>query len=265
MILNIVGIILLLRWHKFGLWVCVIAALGECLSLIIWGFPLDAPIPVTSFRNYIPLLVVGGILLLVLTAIFLGSTKPSGKIPWNEMKEGSDMEHTRHIYQIACFLILSVATLMWLYSPEAKELEEPVPFQEKVLEPTLANARSVDINLLDSANVTFDEIVSIEPMIENISVEKRQILNARLFALRHVLLSGLMTDKHNTMSLINIFKIHAGEFSESQQKIIDWYLSLPDEKQVLWLDCGSVNSLQAFHKVLKEEISNHESEKKRIK
>ena len=92
-------------------------------------------------------------------------------------------------------------------------------------------------------------------MIDSIPIESQFVYNKRIFALKHVLLSGLMTDKHNTLNLKNICKIHTGDFSKDQQRILDWYLNLSQEEQEVWLDCPSVDNLSDFEKEVKIRIT----------
>ena len=165
-----------------------------------------------------------------------------------------DVKHSRHIYQLTSILLVGVIIAMWFYKPSITEVDEPYTYfnddDAKIVE-----QRIIDYTLLDSVNVTLNEIVTIESMIDSIPVESQLVYNKRIFALKHVLLSGLMTDKHNTLNLKNICKIHTGDFSKNQQRILDWYLGLPQEEQEVWLDCPSVDNLTDFEKEVKKRIT----------
>lgn len=247
-LLNIVGIILIQRWHKVGAWFCLAACVAECTSLFICGYPL-----LTARFTYIAYLIAICILIFNVLPLFVLKAKPSGRIIWSEMKEGMDVEHSRHIYQLTSALMVGIIATMCLYKPSVTVMEEPpivhTDSNKEVVQ------RIIDYTLLDSVNVTLNEIVSIESMIDSIPVDSQLVYNKRIFALKHVLLSGLMTDKHNTLNLKNIYKIHIGEFSKEQQKVLDWYLALPQEQQEVWLDCPSVDNLLEFEKEVKQRIT----------
>ena len=103
--------------------------------------------------------------------------------------------------------------------------------------------------------MTLNEVVGIESMIDSIPTESQLVYNKRIFALKHVLLSALMIDRHNTLNLKNICKIHMGEFSKEQQKVLDWYLDLSQSDQEVWLDCPPVDNLLDFEKEVKKRIT----------
>lgn len=165
------------------------------------------------------------------------------------MSNGADIKHFRHIYQLTSALLLICGGLI-CYLPKAKLKETPT-VQSHV---SVQSNRVISYELLDSANVTFDEVVSIEPMIDSIPENLQMKYNKRVFALKHLLLSGIMAKEHDTKDIINISKVHLGEFSDCQQKILDWYLALPKESQLKWIECPPVNNLQDFKQKLTDII-----------
>lgn len=252
-LLNTVGIILIQRWHKVGVWLCMVACLVECGSLFMWGFHSSSSTSSVTV-NYLPYVIVICVLFVISIPLFILKAKPSNKTIWSEMKSGMDVKHSRHIYQLTSVLLLGVILTMCFYKPSVSVVEEPISDiideDNKVIV-----QRIVDYTLLDSVNVTLNEIVSIESMIDSIPIDSQAIYNRRIFALKHVLLSGLMTDKHNTLNLKNIYKIHTGEFSKEQQRVLDWYLNLPQMEQEVWLECPSVDNLSDFEKEVKQRIT----------
>lgn len=254
-LLNSVGVTLIQRWHKVGVWLCLMACLVECGSLFMWGFPLSSSSTTSVFVNYIPYLIVICAFMIIVVPLFVLKVQPSGNTIWREMKSGMDVKHSRHIYQLTSVLLVGVIITMLFYKPSITESDEPYTYFNDVDDKVVQ--RIVDYTLLDSINVTLNEIVSIESMIDSIPIESQLVYNKRIFALKHVLLSGLMTDKHNTLNLKNICKIHTGDFSKDQQRILDWYLNLPQEEQEVWLDCPSVDNLSDFEKEVKLRITTH--------
>lgn len=247
-LLNIVGIILIQRWHKVGVWFCLTACFVECTSLFIWGNPLS----MAGFP-YLTYIIPTGVFIFLITTLMVVKAKPSGKVLWNEMKGGLDVKHSRHIYQLTSVLLLGVILTMCIYKPSVPVIAEPSNVSTGSNKEIVQ--RIIDYTLLDSIDVTLNEVVSIETTIDSIPADSRLVYNKRIFALKHVLLSGLMTEKHNTLNLKNIYKIHMGEFSKEQQRVLDWYLALPQTEQEVWLDCPSVDNLSDFEKEVKQRIT----------
>lgn len=253
-LLNSVGVTLIQRWHKVGIWLCLMACLVECSSLFIWGFPLSSSSTTSVIINYLPYLIVICAFIIIVIPLLVLKAQPSGNRIWSEMRSGMDVKHSRHIYQLTSVLLVGVIITMLFYKPSVTASDEPSTYFHDADDKVVVQ-RIVDYTLLDSVNVTLNEIVSIESMIDSIPVESQSVYNKRIFALKHVLLSGLMTDKHNTLNLKNICKIHTGDFSKDQQRVLDWYLALPQEEQEVWLDCPSVDNLSDFEKEVKQRIT----------
>lgn len=165
------------------------------------------------------------------------------------MSDGADIKHFRHIYQLTSVLLVICSGLIY-YLPMTKSHGMPI-LQSQM--PVQSN-RVISYELLDSANVTLDEVILIEPMIDSIQENLQLKYHKRVFALKHLLLSGIMAKEHDTKDIINISKVHFGEFSNSQQKILDWYLALPKESQQKWIECPTVNNLQDFKQKLTDII-----------
>lgn len=253
-LLNTVGIILIQRWHKVGVWLCVSACIVECGALFTWGFPLTFPLNPSLSINFLPYIIVVCELLIIVVPLYLLKEQISGKIIWGEMKGGMDIKHSRHIYQLTSVLMCGVILVMCLYKPSAT-LDDVAMHQLYSPNREVKVQRIIDYTLLDSVDVTFNEVVGIESMIDSIPTESQLVYNKRIFALKHVLLSALMTDRHNTLNLKNICKIHMGEFSKEQQKVLDWYLDLSQSDQEVWLDCPPVDNLSDFEKEVKKRIT----------
>lgn len=254
-LLDAVGITLIQRWHKVGIWLCLVACLIECSSLFILGLPWSSSTSISTTINYFPYLAIFFAYIIMVAPLFVLKVQPSGKTIWSEMRSGMDVKHSRHIYQLTSVLLVGIIITILFYKPSITEVEEPSSNFSDSAETVVVPQRTVNYSLLDSANVTLSEIESIETMIDSVPSESQLIYNKRIFALKHVLLSGLMTEAHNVLNLKNICKIHTGDFSTEQQRILDWYLTLPLEEQEVWLDCPSVNNLSDFEKEVKQRIT----------
>ena len=101
---------------------------------------------------------------------------------------------------------------------------------------------------LDQTSVTIEEVVSFEKAYNSqYEIDKRNIkIVKRIFALKHLLLGGLMPELHRAEDLKKIILIHSGEFSNEQQEVLDWFLSLDQSQQEYWNICSHVNTLQQF-------------------
>lgn len=241
-----VGFQLLSRWQRLGLYVVIGAYISASLILYLY-YPSD--LIFLKQNNYLPFAITGVIILLLFVLLFAVKNGSEGKNCWSQMSDGADIKHFRHIYQLTTTLLLITLGLTF-YLPTTKYVAYPNMRNDK---PIIAN-REVSYELLDSANVTLDEIISIESMIDSIPSNLQLKYNKRIFALKHLLLSGVMANEHDTKDIINISKVHLGEFSESQQLILDWYLGLPQEAQEKWIDCPPVSNLREFKQKLTETI-----------
>lgn len=113
---NILGVILLLRWNKYGLGLISVSII---LLSIVYAYVLNlGPIPIIPF--------IGVIVLLCLIL----QIRKGGKSAWSQLKSGWDSKHCRHIYQIfaAIELILFILTLIAFGDNNGKQLKpEPIP------------------------------------------------------------------------------------------------------------------------------------------
>lgn len=243
-----VGCQLLIRWQRLGLYLTVGAYLGDSFILSFCFSPWLITL-CESCGDYIPFMITSVILLVLIVLLFMIKDAETGKNCWSQMSNGADIQHFRHIYQLTSVLLLVTVGLI-LYLPAAKPIET---FNQKIEAPILAY-REISYSLLDSANVTLDELVLIEPIIDSIPGNLQMKYNKRMLALKHLLLSGLMTQEHDAKDIINISRVHVGEFSESQQRILDWYLGLPNEVQQRWIDCPPVSNLTDFKRILTETV-----------
>lgn len=245
-VLNSVGLTLIMRWHKCGVIFVVLASLLSTvvLSITCAGWLTYSLGRMGIFIPYIVIVMYLGSLLVLLFR------KIEGKSSWQRMDYSLDLTHFRHIYQLSTIALLFISVSAYFVMPSKAEIGLT---EDQKIEEIVAD---VPLSRLDSPDVTIEEIVSFEENYNKItSVEMRdhKITN-RIFALKHLLLSGLMPDIHNRDNLVNICMVHAGSFSEQQQEIIDWYMSLSISQQSEWNVCDNVNTLSEFKKIVQTKI-----------
>lgn len=244
-----VGFQLISRWNRLGFYVVI--AVCICASLTLYSlFDTELISFMGSYGAFMPFALSVGLILLLAILLFLVKDRRFGKNCWSQMSDGLDIKHFRHIYQLTSVLILTCVGLTYYLSLTKSAL----PHKEKINYPEVAANRVLSYALLDSANVTLDEVIAIEPMIDSIPTNLQVKYNKRIFALKHLLLSGIMAKEHDASNIVNISKIHLGEYSESQQQILDWYLGLSDEGKQKWYDCPPVSNLSDFKLKLTEII-----------
>ena len=235
-----------MRWYKTGAIFVVLASLLSAISLSITcaGWLTYSFGGIGIYIPYIIMVLYVGILFALLFQ------KVKGKSSWQQMENGLDLAHFRHIYQLSTVILLFIFVSAYFVMPPNTETELA---EDDDIEKIVAN---VSQDRLDSPDVTIEEVVSFEKHYnENNAVGNRDnTITNRIFALKHLLLSGLMPDIHNRDNLVNICMIHAGSFSAEQQEIIDWYLGLDVSQQSEWNVCDKVNTLSEFKETVQNKI-----------
>jgi len=240
-LLMAVGFQLIIRWQKLGFY--IIEGIAIIASTILC-FVSKGIMAETIGGLYVPIAItVAVLIMLVLFLFILRNGKKNGKTCWQQMSSGADIRHFRHIYQLTTVLFLATIGFT-AYSASSKKDYIPTIESETIVR--INKVRPLSYELLDSANITLDGIEAIEPLIDSIPAELQLKYSKRVVALKHLLVSGIMVSKHSPSNIINISKIHHGEFSDSQQQILDWYASLPKDNQELWIECPSANNLTEF-------------------
>lgn len=246
-LLNCIGLTLVMRWHKSGIIFVVLASLLSSVALSI----TCAGWLTYSFGSngiYIPYIIM---VLFLGTFFALLFHKCKGKSTWQQMDSSLDIAHFRHIYQLSTIIFLFIFISAYFVMPADTNAGL---VEDDDIEKIVAN---VPRARLDSPDVTIEEVVSYEKTYnENNAIENRNSkITNRIFALKHLLLSGLMPDVHNRDNLVNICMIHAGAFSSEQQEIIDWFLALDVSQQSEWNVCDKVKTLSEFKEIIKNKIN----------
>lgn len=243
---NCIGLTLLLRWHSTGLFIVGVTSLVSaiafsftCAGWLIYYFgTIGVFIPYLIFALY----------WLCLTLLLFVKTK--GRTAWQQMSTGFDYTHFRHIYQLSSVIIAIIVTIAIWEMP--KQTEAKIDGEDEISQ----IIKDVPAERLDAIDVTIEEIVSFEKKYnETIAVNNRdKNITKRIFALKHLLLSGLMPEIHNRENLVNICMVHAGEFSPEQQEVLDWYLALDISVQDEWNVCEKATCISDFKNKIEERI-----------
>ncbi|MDE6573732.1 MAG: hypothetical protein K2L84_00210 [Muribaculaceae bacterium] len=229
-LLGAIGITLVIRYQRVGFLLLI--------GVNVW----------VAYLPVIPVWFAIFICFSMAFVLFACREKTTGKLIWSCMGNGLDYSHFRHIYQLGAILLCVVVSLMLFYSP----VQTPAAVRKCDDNVT---GREIGFHLLDSANVTLDELIAIEEFADSLPQETQLLYNRRIFALKHVLLSSLMSSTRSTRTLINICKVHNGDFSVEQQRVLDWYMGLSPEDQSLWVDCPPTDNLKSFEFELKQRIT----------
>ena len=243
---NCIGLTLIMRWHKSGVIFVVIASFLSAIAISVTctGWLIYSFGGVGIYIPYIIMVLYVGILFALLFQ------KVRGMSSWQQMDNSFDWVHFRHIYQLSTFIFIVIFISAYFVMPAGTESETT---ENDDIEKVISD---VSQDRLDSPDVTIEEVVLFEKLYnENNAVRNRDSkITNRLFALKHLLLSGLMPDVHNCDNLVNICMIHAGAFSKEQQDIIDWYLALDVSQQAEWNVCDKVNTLSEFKETVQNKI-----------
>lgn len=166
------------------------------------------------------------------------------------MNAGFDYSHFRHIYQLSFVVIVVIVISTVCEMPKQPEVN--VDSEDEISE----IIKDVPFERLNAADVTIAEVASFEKQYNeaNDINSRDKKITMRIFALKHLLLSGLMPEIHNRENLVNICMVHAGEFSPEQQEILDWYLALDISTQDEWNICERATSIKDFKCKIEERI-----------
>lgn len=247
-----VGFTLVKRWLKIGAPVIIVVNILAIGALeYIFFVPLNGSID--EWRNFMPLLTGLFVSAVSVLPLFIAKDKSSHDKLWDSMKGGAGIKHFRHIYQLTLIFTLGILAAMLFYKSEPT-IREPVA-QNADVQPAVVKKQK-DISLLDSTKVSLNDVIALEGLIDSMPADLQLKYNRRIFALKHILLSGLMAEKHNTSNLINICKIHFEDYSPEQQTVLEWFVTLPEEEQALWMECPPVDNISSFEKEVKQRISD---------
>lgn len=233
---NSVGLTLLMRWHRSGAFLVIGTSL---LSAVTFSY-VCTKWYLGTLGLFIPYIVF---ILYVSGLLALLNFKVRGKTAWQQMDAGLDIAHFRHIYQLSVAILITIAIVAFFKMPQ--EIESGSSRADS----TIKAIENVSEKRLDSPDIVIEEIISFEREYNKKYVlgSRDEKISMRIFALKHLLLSGLMPDLHSGENLKNICVVHMGQFSLQQQEILDWYLSLDVSQQAKWDICEKATSISDFN------------------
>lgn len=259
----IVGLILIQRWDRFGVWLTLIATIATAVIFAsLWDKWLEDG--AGGVGPVLPWIVTACVALFIVLPAWAFKCRGTKDSIWSVMNGGFDWKRCRHIYQLTGFTLILLILFIIFGEQSVVGLKDTEPIIEETETPLPETPeRPIDPQLLDSPDITLEEILQVEEVINILPRELQKEYRGRLFALKNLYISGLMDPKHNVVNLLNIFAIHKGEFSPQQQDIIDWYVGLTPQEQDLWIDCGKVNSLADFNILMHQQVERFSSNERK--
>lgn len=235
--LNFVGIVYLSRNLKLGLYILLIAP--ALMALLFIGL---------TGAVSLPMCISFALAVMTLIPLFL---KKKGRSSWSQMKDGMDLAHFKHIYQLSTFLILLSAGYggyaYYTMADKKTDTEYPFPDAGEALSDSEVQK---SLKALDRTTITLGQISEIEKVIMNIPPE----YEVRIMALRHILAGHITADEHDVESFKIAYTLRKGALSEEQQHVLDWFFRQNKSVMELWESSGSSASLAVFQNRLKKLI-----------
>lgn len=228
-LLHSLGLVLIMKQRRIGAMLLLSALAFMIIGAIYYSFSTIA----TGLIAYA---------CLVCWLLFL--QKEKGKPLYSLLLPGIDYKHNRHILQLygITFILLGGYAIYKSFSGSVVD-EQQISNDDVVMTFDYEQRiRSIDI--------TFEEIMDLEAHHKELFGEGT-MQSRMLFALKHLFIGALLSDKRDVENLRNICTLHLREFSNEQQEIISWYLSLPREQQEQWVYCEKAHSLVEFQNMLK--------------
>lgn len=261
-IAGIIGSILLIRNHWMGaiIWISTSAILTAIL--IIYAGPKGMWIG----RLAILVCISGCIPAL---ALFLpsGSGGPVIRI----MSEGFGWHRSRHIFQLTIAVIAAVCGLtairsVSVFHSSGNDKNEIEKLKSKTDDKTDDNDLKVKpdkttmtaetvISMINAPDATLQSLNDASRGLYLLADSLNVLYSDRIAAVSDLLRRGITTNSHDPKKLANVMMYHSGTLSDTQQAIIDWYLSLDAANRNLWIEVGPVNSLAEMRIVLERHIN----------
>lgn len=147
-IINVLGVILLLRWNKNGFYLFLISSLIACI----------VNISILSIR---PIVTIGSIIAILIWWAIL-YIKKNKKTVWSQLELGWDLNHCRHLYQVFSIIcIICFAFMLIAASFNNNKLSDDSSFEED----TIDIVEKIDVH--DSMSIPKEDLIAegVEPNI----------------------------------------------------------------------------------------------------
>ena len=241
-IVNVVGIVYVFRGLRFGIYLSFACSLLFLLTSIFVPGVDGMPI-------YVSLAAI------ILTMIGLLSHK-NGKCLWAQMKEGIDILHFRHIYQLSVFLIIVICGY-WIYIYVAGDIQmqsDKSVAVVRISNPITQQERQQLLKELNLARITLGELAQIEEKMPDISSDYK----ARIMGLRHILAGHICSDIHDVKAFEMAYKLRKDALSQEQQSVLDWFFRQTSEVRFIWQESKGVSDLATFQRELRKVMKKRE-------
>lgn len=233
-IINIVGIVYILRNLQFGVFLLLFS------NLIIFLLQLFLTENVPIFI-WISLFFV----IIIFLLLFL---KSNGRTIWAQMNKGIDISHFKHIYQLSTLLILMTLCYggyNYLALRNGKE-------SKNVSEEDVSNKIDKEelLKKLDNVDITLEEISRIENVIKDLPLE----YEARIMALKHILAGHIVPDTHDIEAFRMAYFLRKDAMAKEQQEVLDWFFRQHSDVMRVWENSNGCNSIALFQEYIRDII-----------
>ena len=223
----LLAIILLMRWNKLGFYLLMLTSfLSAGVSIV---YDNDADVIYAVAFPVVWLIAWWGILQI-----------KSNKVScWNNLFLGWDYKHCRHLYQLwgGLMAVLTIC-IGGIYCTKENEI------------PTVEDIDCKDINYcVNKTSVTLSELKYLS-QIDTLTHRQKE----RIFALQHILVNHIVTDKHDYESFMRTYYLRRDALSQKQQEVLDWFFRQQDDVRVIWERSPGVGNLEIFREELVKEM-----------
>lgn len=161
---------------------------------------------------------------------------------WKKMKNGADLKHFRHIYQLTfIFVFILLSSTAYVFFMERGSLEDAGAKREH-------SVSKESIHDLDDIAITLNDISYIEQHTPNLSFEQE----SRIMALRHLLAGHIVSSKHDFKAFRAAYQMRKEALSEEQKEVLDWFFRQHSDAHNLWERTTNVSSIADLKREMKK-------------
>lgn len=241
-ITNIVGIIYVSRNLRFGIFVLLIAHI--ILGLV--SFLLMGDVPIFMYISFT---------LSLITFSLLFSKKENATI-WSQMKDGMDITHFKHIYQLASLFFIAFIIIggYLYYANRTPKSNLNLDDNSKINKIAQGYISEDDIIELDKVTITLGKISAIEKNANNLSLQYK----SRIMALKHLLAGHIVTSNHDIDAFKMAYSLRKPDLSTEQQDVLDWFFKQDSRMLDIWSKSkDGANSIGELRQRMEAIIKQH--------
>jgi hypothetical protein len=163
------------------------------------------------------------------------------------MNDGIDIVHFKHIYQLSTVLILLALGYGIYSSIESKGKTSDEIYDDHLYDE--ANQEEL-LKELDKTTITLSNISKIEKRIKELPPE----YEARIMALRHILVGHIVPNTHDVEAFKMAYFLRKDAMSKDQQEILDWFFRQHNDVMEIWRTSDGCSNLAIFQEYIKDII-----------